>query len=119
MDAQLTSDNPVAKERNELKMSLRRKKERFASLEELIRKEAEQLEERESVSSFCFALESAAYVRTFAAMRKRREEAELAAKLSKECEAMETEIAMLKNKRSPTEVSFFYLCRVETLLRPK
>ncbi|GAA5970391.1 hypothetical protein JCM3765_005683 [Sporobolomyces pararoseus] len=72
----------VVHERNELKMSLRRKKERFAELEELIRKEAEQLEEP---------------------MRKRREEAEYAARLAKECEAMETEIAMLKNKRSPTE----------------
>ncbi|GAA6010762.1 hypothetical protein JCM11491_002934 [Sporobolomyces phaffii] len=72
----------IAKERNELKISLRRKKERFRELEELIRREAEQLEEP---------------------MRKRREEAEYASRLARECEAMETEIAMLKNKRSPTE----------------
>ena len=39
------------------------------------------------------------------AMRKRKAEAEHAARLVQECEAMETEIAMLKNKRSPTEVS--------------
>ena len=38
-------------------------------------------------------------------MRKRKAEAEHAARLVQECEAMETEIAMLKNKRSPTEVS--------------
>jgi hypothetical protein len=37
-------------------------------------------------------------------MRKRREEAEYASRLARECEAMETEIAMLKNKRTPTEV---------------
>ncbi|GAA5987806.1 hypothetical protein JCM5350_005370 [Sporobolomyces pararoseus] len=81
-DNQNIGKSPLFHERNELKMSLRRKKERFAELENLIRKEAEQLEEP---------------------MRKRREEAEYAARLSKECEAMETEIAMLKNKRSPTE----------------
>jgi len=38
-------------------------------------------------------------------MRKRKAEADHAARLVQECEAMETEIAMLKNKRSPTEVS--------------
>lgn len=93
-------------------MSLRRKKERFAELENLIRKEAEQLEERESILPLHY--QQPILIRSIneLAMRKRREEAEYAARLSKECEAMETEIAMLKNKRSPTEVSPIWTFRV-------
>lgn len=41
---------------------------------------------------------------SLAELSRRTEEAEHAARLLRECEAMETEIAMLKNKRSPTEV---------------
>lgn len=63
-------------------MSLRRKKERFRELESLIQQEAEQLSEP---------------------MQKRQREVEYVSRLSRECEIMETEIAMLKNKRSPTE----------------
>ncbi|GAA5928313.1 uncharacterized protein JCM15063_003847 [Sporobolomyces koalae] len=72
----------IAGQRNEIKMSLRRKKEKCRELETLIRREAEQLEEP---------------------LRKQREQAEYASRLVRECEAMETEIAMLKNKRSPSE----------------
>ncbi|GAA5878920.1 hypothetical protein JCM16303_007230 [Sporobolomyces ruberrimus] len=72
----------LTKQRNELKMSLRRKKERFRELESLIQQEAEQLSEP---------------------MQKRQREVEYVSRLSRECEIMETEIAMLKNKRSPTE----------------
>lgn len=39
-----------------------------------------------------------------AGLQLRFEEASVAAQLLHECEAMETEIAMLKNKRSPVEV---------------
>ena len=38
-------------------------------------------------------------------MLKRADEAAKARELLRECEAMETEIALLKNKRTPAEVS--------------
>lgn len=37
-------------------------------------------------------------------LNRKTQQAELADQLMRECEAMETEIAMLKNKRSPSEV---------------
>ncbi|GAA5829125.1 hypothetical protein JCM5353_005295 [Sporobolomyces roseus] len=76
------ANQEITKRRNEIKTSLRAKKQQCQELEEAIRKEAESLEEP---------------------MRKRKAEADHAARLVQECEAMETEIAMLKNKRSPTE----------------
>ncbi|GAA6059294.1 hypothetical protein JCM10212_006687 [Sporobolomyces blumeae] len=72
----------VGAEKNRVKAELKVKKERCRELEGLIQHEAEQLE---------------------APLKRKREEAEYAQKLVRECEAMETEIAMLKNKRSPTE----------------
>ena len=39
-----------------------------------------------------------------AGLLKRADEAEKARELLRECEAMETEIALLKNKRTPAEV---------------
>ncbi|GAA5943878.1 hypothetical protein JCM1841_004228 [Sporobolomyces salmonicolor] len=76
------ANDDIAQKRLQAKAELREKKLRCAELESLIRAEAQALEEP---------------------MRRREQEAQYAAQLVRECEAMETEIAMLKNKRSPTE----------------
>ncbi|GEM07475.1 hypothetical protein Rt10032_c03g1492 [Rhodotorula toruloides] len=78
---------PVMKEENDqleekraqAKAALKERKQRVNELEALIRSEAEMLDQGAS------------------------SEAEHADRLMRECEAMDTEIAMLKNKRSPTE----------------
>ncbi|GAA5943599.1 hypothetical protein JCM3775_005822 [Rhodotorula graminis] len=76
------ANDEVAKKRTEAKAALKQHKERAAELEVLIRAEAEQVEQEAN---------------------RRNAEAEHAARLLRECEAMETEIAMLKNKRTATE----------------
>ncbi|BGO93871.1 hypothetical protein NBRC10512_006119 [Rhodotorula toruloides] len=81
---------PVLKEENDqleekraqAKAALKERKQRVNELEALIRSEAEALDQE---------------------LQRRTQEAEHADRLMRECEAMETEIAMLKNKRSPTE----------------
>ncbi|PRQ76054.1 hypothetical protein AAT19DRAFT_13076 [Rhodotorula toruloides] len=81
---------PVLKEENDqleerraqAKAALKERKQRVNELEALIRSEAEALDQE---------------------LQRRTREAEHADRLMRECEAMETEIAMLKNKRSPTE----------------
>ncbi|GAA5860994.1 hypothetical protein JCM8547_008001 [Rhodosporidiobolus lusitaniae] len=76
------ANDEVAKRRLEAKAELKQKKQRVAEIESLIRADAEALEQE---------------------LSRRTEEVEHAARLLRECEAMETEIAMLKSKRSPTE----------------
>ncbi|GAA5906034.1 hypothetical protein JCM6882_003541 [Rhodosporidiobolus microsporus] len=76
------SNDEIAKRRLNSKAGLKQKKQRVSEVESLIRVEAEGLEKE---------------------LARRSEEADRAARLVRECEAMEMEIAMLKNKRSPTE----------------
>ncbi|GAA6053063.1 hypothetical protein JCM3770_000366 [Rhodotorula araucariae] len=76
------ANGEVAKGRLHAKAELKQRKERVAELETLIRAEAEGLEQE---------------------LTRRNDEAEHAARMLRECEAMETEIAMLKNKRTATE----------------
>ncbi|GAA5970977.1 hypothetical protein JCM11641_004530 [Rhodosporidiobolus odoratus] len=75
-------NDEMAKRRLVAKSELKEKKQRTIELESRVRHEAEELEQH---------------------LARRTREAEHAARLLRECEAMETEIAMLKNKRSPTE----------------
>ncbi|GAA5997805.1 uncharacterized protein JCM10292_006826 [Rhodotorula paludigena] len=75
-------NDQFAQERLHAKAQLKARKERVTELESNIRNEAEELEKE---------------------LKRRNDEAEHAARLVRECEAMETEIAMLKNKRSATE----------------
>jgi hypothetical protein len=83
------------------KAELKTRKDRAAEIESLIRAEAELLDSRSSQSSLFSRFSD---FRLVAGLQQTEEEALVAAELLRECEAMETEIAMLKNKRSPTEV---------------
>ncbi|GAA6012987.1 hypothetical protein JCM10207_008404 [Rhodosporidiobolus poonsookiae] len=76
------NNDEITKRRLSAKAELNVQKQRVKEIEALIRAEAEGLEQQ---------------------LQRRTQEAEHAARLLRECEAMETEIAMLKNKRSPTE----------------
>ncbi|ORY92756.1 hypothetical protein BCR35DRAFT_7677 [Leucosporidium creatinivorum] len=78
----LEDNDKLEKERLQSKAELKEKKRRAGELEGLIRAEAESLDNR---------------------LQQTEQDAMTAANLLRECEAMEAEIAMLKNKRSATE----------------
>ncbi|KAM0787753.1 hypothetical protein ACM66B_003810 [Microbotryomycetes sp. NB124-2] len=78
----LEDNDKLERERLHTKAVLKERKKRAAELESAIRAEADKLGKR---------------------LDHREEQALAAANLLQECEAMEAEIAMLKNKRPPTE----------------
>ncbi|KAK4046987.1 hypothetical protein OIV83_005673 [Microbotryomycetes sp. JL201] len=78
----LQDNDRLERERLQTKAILKERKMRAAELESAIRAEAEKLGKR---------------------LEQREEQALAAANLLQECEAMEAEIAMLKNKRPPAE----------------
>lgn len=87
------------------KLELKQRKQRVGELEQLIRREAEALEAGSSCRRPALTgSQSGSLILQHAELNRKTQHAELADRLMRECEAMETEIAMLKNKRSPSEV---------------